>query len=176
MASSGMRVYRRKNKIFVTLPTDFGTTVLAVLSLLPNRQCFSSYQFQQVLLHTQNPKRWNINLKVTHTSSSMKWNSYEWDTFTSLVSNTASSKNFSTYSTVCSLECQFIFVRKLHNNFNLFCVHLIHWGYDPSDMELVGTENKVTNIINDMRYNTIIFKIHLSRQHSNYNVIDERLY
>jgi len=25
-------------------------------------------------------------------------------------------------------------------NFNLFCVHLIHRGYDPSDMELVNTE------------------------------------
>jgi len=38
MASSGMRVYRRNNKILVTLHTDFGTTVLAILSLLPNRQ------------------------------------------------------------------------------------------------------------------------------------------
>ena len=28
----------------------------------------------------------------------------------------------------------------LPNNFNLFCVHLIHRGYDPSDMELVNTE------------------------------------
>jgi len=25
-------------------------------------------------------------------------------------------------------------------NFNLFSVHLIHMGYDPSDMELVNTE------------------------------------
>jgi hypothetical protein len=25
-------------------------------------------------------------------------------------------------------------------NFNLFSVHLIHRGYDPSDMELVNTE------------------------------------
>jgi len=25
-------------------------------------------------------------------------------------------------------------------NFNLFSVHLIHTGYDPSDMELVNTE------------------------------------
>jgi len=25
-------------------------------------------------------------------------------------------------------------------NFNLFSVHLIHEGYDPSDMELVNTE------------------------------------
>jgi len=25
-------------------------------------------------------------------------------------------------------------------NFNLFCFHLIHRGYDPSDMELINTE------------------------------------
>jgi hypothetical protein len=40
-------------------------------------------------------------------------------------------------------------------NFNLFCVHLIHRGYDPSDMEFVNTANEVTNIIHDVRYNTI---------------------
>jgi hypothetical protein len=28
----------------------------------------------------------------------------------------------------------------------------IHRGYDPSDMELVNTENKVTNVIHDVRY------------------------
>jgi hypothetical protein len=28
----------------------------------------------------------------------------------------------------------------LRSNFNLFSVHLIHMGYDPSDMELVNTE------------------------------------
>jgi hypothetical protein len=43
-------------------------------------------------------------------------------------------------------------------NFNLFCVRLIHRGYDPSDMELVNTENKVTNIIHDVRYNTVNFQ------------------
>jgi hypothetical protein len=37
-------------------------------------------------------------------------------------------------------------------NFNLFCIRLIHRGYDPLDMELVNTENKVTNIIHDVRY------------------------
>jgi hypothetical protein len=51
----------------------------------------------------------------------------------------------------------------LNFNFNLFCVHLIHRGYDPSDIELVNTENKVTNIIHDVRYNTINFRIQLSR-------------
>jgi hypothetical protein len=30
---------------------------------------------------------------------------------------------------------------------NLFCIHLIHRGYDPLDMEIVNTENKVTNIL-----------------------------
>jgi hypothetical protein len=52
-------------------------------------------------------------------------------------------------------------------NFNLFCVYLIHRGYDPSDMERVNTENNVTNIIHDVRYNTINFRIQLSRRHSN---------
>jgi hypothetical protein len=61
-------------------------------------------------------------------------------------------------------------------NINLFCVRLIHRGYDPSDMELVNTENKVTNIIHDVRYNTVNFRIQLSRRHSDYNVIAERLY
>jgi hypothetical protein len=60
-------------------------------------------------------------------------------------------------------------------NFNLFCVRLIHRLYDPSDMELVNTENKVTNI-HDVRYNTINFRIQLSRRHSDYNVIAEGLY
>jgi len=61
-------------------------------------------------------------------------------------------------------------------NFNLFCIHLVHRGYDPSDMELVNTENKVTNIMHDVRFNTINFRIYLSRRHSDYNVIAERLY
>jgi hypothetical protein len=61
-------------------------------------------------------------------------------------------------------------------NFNLFCFRLIHRGYDPSDMELVNTENKVTNIIHDVRYNTLNFRIQLSRQHCDYNVIEEGLY
>jgi hypothetical protein len=37
-----------------------------------------------------------------------------------------------------------------------FYVHLIHSGYDPLDKELVNTENKVTNIIHDVRYNTVV--------------------
>jgi hypothetical protein len=48
-------------------------------------------------------------------------------------------------------------------NFNLFFIRLTHRGYDWSDMELVNTGNKVTNIIHDVRYNTLIFRIHLSR-------------
>jgi hypothetical protein len=36
-------------------------------------------------------------------------------------------------------------------NFNLFGIHLIHKGHDLSDMELVNTENEVTNIIHDVR-------------------------
>jgi hypothetical protein len=48
-------------------------------------------------------------------------------------------------------------------NFKLCCVCLTHRGYDPLDMELVNTENKVTNIIHDVRYNTINFRIQLSR-------------
>jgi hypothetical protein len=44
-------------------------------------------------------------------------------------------------------------------NFHLFCVCLIQRGYDPSNMELVNTENKVTNIIHDVRYNTINFSL-----------------
>jgi hypothetical protein len=34
------------------------------------------------------------------------------------------------------------FDRIFNCNFNLFSVHLIHRGYDPSDMELVNTEIK----------------------------------
>jgi len=36
---------------------------------------------------------------------------------------------------------------------NLFCVHLILRGCDPSDMELVNTELMVTNITHNLRYN-----------------------
>jgi hypothetical protein len=61
-------------------------------------------------------------------------------------------------------------------NLNLFCVRLIHRGYDPSDMELVNRENNVTNILYDIRYNTINFRIQLTRRHSDYNVIAEGLY
>jgi hypothetical protein len=53
---------------------------------------------------------------------------------------------------------------------------LIHRGYDALDMELVNTENKVKNIIHDVRYNTINFRIHLIRRHSDYSVIAEGLY
>ena len=35
-------------------------------------------------------------------------------------------------------------------NFNLFSVHLIHEGYDPSDMELVNTEIRLQ--ISYMKY------------------------
>jgi hypothetical protein len=52
----------------------------------------------------------------------------------------------------------------------------MHRGYGPSDMELVNTENKVTNIMRDVRYNTINFRIQLSRRHTDYNVIVEGLY
>jgi hypothetical protein len=52
----------------------------------------------------------------------------------------------------------------------------MHRGYDPSDIELVNTENKVTNIIHYVRYNTINFRIQLSRRHSDNNVIVEGLY
>jgi hypothetical protein len=38
MVSSGMRVYRRNNRLFVTVRTEFGTTVLADLSFIPNRE------------------------------------------------------------------------------------------------------------------------------------------
>jgi len=48
-------------------------------------------------------------------------------------------------------------------NFNLFCIHLIQRGYDLSDMELVNSENKVTNIIHYVKHNTINFRIHLNR-------------
>jgi hypothetical protein len=64
----------------------------------------------------------------------------------------------------------------LNFDFILFCVRLIHRGYDASDMELVDTENKVINIIQDVRYNTINFRIQLSRRHSYYNVTEEELY
>jgi hypothetical protein len=33
-----------------------------------------------------------------------------------------------------------ILIHTEYFNFNLFSVHLIHEGYDPSDMELVNTE------------------------------------
>jgi hypothetical protein len=39
----------------------------------------------------------------------------------------------------------------LEFQFQLFCVHLIHKGYEPSDMELLNSESKVTNIIHDVR-------------------------
>ena len=45
---------------------------------------------------------------------------------------------------------------KMVFNFNLFNVHFIHRGYDPSDMEIVNTNNKVTNIIHDVKCNTFI--------------------
>ena len=61
----------------------------------------------------------------------------------------------SSWVCVCVCVCVFVF---FNLNFNLFCVHLIHRGYDPSDMELVITENKVTNIIHNIRYNTIQFQ------------------
>jgi hypothetical protein len=58
-------------------------------------------------------------------------------------------------------------------NFNLFCIHLIHRGYDPLDMELVNTENKVTNIIHNVRYNTVNFRIYVNWRHSDCNVTVE---
>jgi hypothetical protein len=61
-----------------------------------------------------------------------------------------------------STECSIIHTVYIFN-FNLFCVRLIHRGYDPSDMELVNTENKVINIYSyDVRYNIINFRIQLS--------------
>jgi hypothetical protein len=60
--------------------------------------------------------------------------------------------------------------------FQFLCVHLIHRGYELSDMELVNTETKVINIIHDVRYNTINFRIQLSGRHSDCNVIVEGLY
>jgi hypothetical protein len=47
-------------------------------------------------------------------------------------------------------------------NFNLFCIHLIHRGYDPSDMEIVNTEiglqiyihTSIHTKIHDVRDNT----------------------
>jgi hypothetical protein len=42
---------------------------------------------------------------------------------------------------------------------------LIHRDYDPSDMEIVNTENKVTSI-HDVRYNTVNFSLYLDSQHS----------
>jgi hypothetical protein len=65
---------------------------------------------------------------------------------------------------------------KNKHNFNLFCVHLIHRGYDPSVMELVNTEKKVTNIIHDVKYNAVNFRIHRNRRYSDYNIIAEGLY
>jgi len=56
--------------------------------------------------------------------------------------------------------------------FNLFCVHLIRRGCDPSDMELVNTE-MFTNIIHGVRYNTINLRMYLNRQHSDFNVAVE---
>jgi hypothetical protein len=54
--------------------------------------------------------------------------------------------------------------------FKLFCIQLIHRGCDPSDMEIVNTENKVTEIhtynIHYVRYNRVNFSLYLHRQHS----------
>jgi len=62
MVSSDMRVYRSKNKLFVTLPTEFGTTVLANVSFVPNRELmFLELSVQAFLSHTH-----------THSRSSMK--------------------------------------------------------------------------------------------------------
>jgi len=47
-------------------------------------------------------------------------------------------------------------------NFNLFCVHLIHRGYDPLDMELVNTGNKVTIINQSINQHGIIWKFQSS--------------
>jgi hypothetical protein len=46
--------------------------------------------------------------------------------------------------TVSMLNCKVL-------NFNLFYIHLIRRGYDLLNMVLVSTENKVTNIIHDVR-------------------------
>jgi hypothetical protein len=58
-----------------------------------------------------------------------------------------------------------------------FILHSFNRGYDPSDMELVNTENKVankhTNNIHDVRYNTVNFSLYLDRQHSVCNVTVE---
>jgi hypothetical protein len=35
--------------------------------------------------------------------------------------------------------------------------------YDLPDMERINTEDMVTNIVHDVRYNTINFRIHLNR-------------
>jgi hypothetical protein len=42
--------------------------------------------------------------------------------------------------TMSGSDCFQIPYYPFYFNFNLFNVHLIHMGYDPSDMELVNTE------------------------------------
>jgi hypothetical protein len=53
-------------------------------------------------------------------------------------------------------------------NFNLFCVKLIHTGYDPSDMELVNKKR-------GCKYHAWC-KIQYNRWHFDYNVTAEGLY
>jgi len=57
-------------------------------------------------------------------------------------------------------------------NCNLSCFHLIYRVCDPSDIELVNTE-VMLQIIHYIRYNTINFRIYLSRRHSDCNVTAE---
>jgi hypothetical protein len=64
--------------------------------------------------------------------------------------------------------------------FNLFCMHLIHRGYDPSDMEIVNAKIRLqihihvhTNNIHGVRYNTVNFSLYLDRQHSDCTVTVE---
>jgi hypothetical protein len=103
-----------------------------------------------IMLTTENLNV-NILCSTEHWLSEVQMNVLNIDYFR-LVSN------FSRNHSISGGSCIFTIF-----NFNLFCVHLIHRGYDPSDMELVNTENKVTNIIHDVRYNTLNFRIQLSR-------------
>ena len=64
-----------------------------------------------------------------------------------------------------------VIVFQLNFNFNLFYKPQGLW---PVRYRTCQYRVKVTSIIHDLKYNTIIFRIHLNRWHSDYNVIAEK--
>jgi hypothetical protein len=72
------------------------------------------------------------------------------DRFRRQASFTAVPVSFISLAGTAFLYCEEYVCVCVYFNFNLFSVHLIHMGYDPSDMELVNTEIKLQNITHEI--------------------------